>query len=100
MRSVSTMWHRSDLLAGLLLSGLFVLCGCGGQPVVGPGPVVGSAKETAARDEELHNGLRYVRLMNEYDYDKASEKAISSLNSWLAASDDQREYKIDPLRAQ
>jgi hypothetical protein len=84
----------------LVCTASLMMSGCGGQPVVGPGPTVSTAKATAARDDDLHNGLRYVRLMSEYDYDKASEKALGSLNSWLAASTDNREFKVDPLRAQ
>lgn len=78
--------------------GAALLCGCSRQPTTAPQGVVSSSQANANRDDELHNGLRYVRNMNEYEYDKASEKAISSLNSWLASVKDEQEFKVDPLR--
>lgn len=90
--SALTLAWFGALLLGMLLGG------CSRQPTTAPQGVVSTSQANASREDELHNGLRYVRNMNEYDYDKASEKAISSLNSWLSSVKDEQEFKVDPLR--
>lgn len=86
------------LQVALAVVGPLWLMGCNNTPTAGPRPVVSSAKTISDREEELHNGLRYVRNMSEYDYDKAAEKALGSLNSWLASVQDDQPFKVDPLR--
>lgn len=84
--------------AWLIAICFFVGAGCSNQPTSAPTNTISQASANRAREEELHNGIRYVRLMDEYDYDKAADKALGSLNAWLSSEKEPKEYKIDPLR--
>jgi hypothetical protein len=94
------MGARQTIFRGAWFSALYaaLVAGCSNQPAIGPEGAVSESTANKVRDDELHNGIRYVRLMEEYEYDKAAEKALSSLNSWLASTADTQQYKIDPMR--
>jgi hypothetical protein len=96
MTSCRSLGKIPYLFLGFIVAPL--LAGCGGQPIVGPQPVVSTAQATASREDESHNALRYVRDMNEYDYDKATEKSLGSLNSWLASVQEEQDFKLDAMR--
>jgi hypothetical protein len=100
-KSASSAKRVNGLFQQTLFTILLLLsfaAGCNEQPVINPNPVTSGAKTNADREDDLQNALRYVRLVNEYDYDKASEKALSSLNSWLASLKEETPFKVDPLR--
>lgn len=89
---------RSCLLCAA--AACLLVAGCGSEPAVQPNVMSGSntGASTSSRDDELRAAIRYARLVNEYDYDTASEKTLDSLNTWLASIKEEADYKVDPLR--